>query len=178
MNEDDREETGAESPAVELVALSDDEFKDELARVIPHLRAFGRSLSGNRDLADDLVQETLLSMHRKLASCDPGRPFLPWLAAIARYRWVDQLRKEYRAAEVSIDDSVPDASAEASLQATLSLERLLAHLPAPQAMVIELVKIEGLSVVDAAQRSGQSVSLVKINIHRGIRKLAALIEKE
>ena len=45
---------------VEHVALSDPEFKKELAQVIPHLRAFGRSLSGNRDLADDLVQETLM----------------------------------------------------------------------------------------------------------------------
>ena len=44
----------------EHVALSDPEFKDQLAQVIPHLRAFGRSLSGSRDLADDLVQETLL----------------------------------------------------------------------------------------------------------------------
>ena len=42
------------------VPLSDPEFKDQLAQVIPHLRAFGRSLSGSRDLADDLVQETLL----------------------------------------------------------------------------------------------------------------------
>ena len=41
-------------------SLSDEEFKVELAQVIPHLRAFGRSLSGNRDLTDDLVQETLL----------------------------------------------------------------------------------------------------------------------
>jgi RNA polymerase sigma-70 factor (ECF subfamily) len=44
----------------EHVALSDPEFKDQLGAVIPHLRAFGRSLSGSRDLADDLVQETLL----------------------------------------------------------------------------------------------------------------------
>src|SRR3546814_9004558 len=44
----------------EHVALSDPEFKDQLALVIPHLRAFGRSLSGNRDVADDLVQETLM----------------------------------------------------------------------------------------------------------------------
>ena len=44
----------------EPVPLSDADFKDQLGAVIPHLRAFGRSLSGSRDLADDLVQETLL----------------------------------------------------------------------------------------------------------------------
>ncbi|MCO6780942.1 hypothetical protein LVR64_29205, partial [Pseudomonas aeruginosa] len=50
----------AAQPVVEHVSLSDPEFKTQLAQVIPHLRAFGRSLSGSRDLADDLVQETLL----------------------------------------------------------------------------------------------------------------------
>ena len=47
MDDEDRDDAAAEAPAVELVALSDDEFKAELARVIPHLRAFGRSLSGS-----------------------------------------------------------------------------------------------------------------------------------
>ena len=41
---------------------------------------------------DDLVQEVLLAIHKKRASYDAARPFLPWLAAIARYRWVDHLR--------------------------------------------------------------------------------------
>ena len=59
-NDDAAGDTGADAPAAELISLSDDDFKTELARVIPQLRAFGRSLSGNRDLADDLVQETLM----------------------------------------------------------------------------------------------------------------------
>ena len=54
------EEALLDAPAFEPVPLSDPEFKDQLGAVIPHLRAFGRSLSGSRDLADDLVQETLL----------------------------------------------------------------------------------------------------------------------
>src|SRR3546814_6113702 len=49
----------AEDPR-DRTSLSDAEFKKQLGEVIPHLRAFGRSLSGNRDVADDLVQETLL----------------------------------------------------------------------------------------------------------------------
>jgi RNA polymerase sigma-70 factor (ECF subfamily) len=53
------EEAGA-AATTEWVPLSDPEFKDQLAAVIPHLRAFGRSLSGSRDLAYDLFQETLL----------------------------------------------------------------------------------------------------------------------
>ena len=59
MAEGNEDSVDAELP-METVPLSDPEFKDQLAAVIPHLRAFGRSLSGSRDLADDLVQETLL----------------------------------------------------------------------------------------------------------------------
>jgi len=59
MTESDISEDAA-GEVREHVALPDPEFKKQLAQVIPHLRAFGRSLSGSRDLADDLVQETLL----------------------------------------------------------------------------------------------------------------------
>jgi len=57
---EDRDENRPAEPSADWAPLSDPEFKDQLAQVIPHLRAFGRSLSGSRDLADDLVQETLL----------------------------------------------------------------------------------------------------------------------
>ena len=60
-------------------------------------RFFAQKISP--DAVDDLVQDTLISLHRKRASYDPARPFLPWLAAIARYRWVDRLRQTYRHAD-------------------------------------------------------------------------------
>lgn len=127
---------------------------------------------------DDLVQETLMSVHRKLASYEPSRPFLPWLAAIARYRWVDALRKSYRQQETSIEgyDFAGEMDHEV-IAARISLERLFAHLPEGQSRVIELVKIEGLTIADAAERCGQSEALVKVNIHRGLKKLQALVEK-
>jgi RNA polymerase sigma factor (sigma-70 family) len=127
---------------------------------------------------DDLVQETLMSIHRKRASYDPARPFLPWLAAIARYRWVDQLRRTYRADETELTDIFGVAPEDEAVMARISIDRLLAHLPAKQAQVIHLVKIDGLSIAEAAQQSGQSEPLVKVNIHRGLKKLAALIESE
>ena len=55
----DQDEDETVPEVVEHVSLSDAEFKTQLAQVIPHLRAFGRSLSGNRDLADDLVQDNV-----------------------------------------------------------------------------------------------------------------------
>ncbi len=127
---------------------------------------------------DDLVQDVLLALHNKRDSWDPARAFLPWLAAIARYRWVDHLRKVYRTEADQLEDwDAAEESSEEAVLARLSLERLFVNLPAGQAEVIELVKIEGLSITEASEKTGQSESLVKVNIHRGLKKLATLIEK-
>ena len=127
---------------------------------------------------DDLVQETLISVHNKRASYDPTRPLLPWLAAIARYRWIDQLRKTGRAAEVELEDTLGVDSEEDVVTARLSLDRMLGQIKPEQANVIRLVKIDGLSIAEAATRSGQSEPLVKVNIHRGLKRMAAMVESE
>ncbi len=127
---------------------------------------------------DDLVQETLIALHTKRASWDSGRPFLPWLAAIARYRWVDHLRRVYRADEHELHEELIGTDDESAIAARISLDRLLGLLPDPQARAIALVKIEGLSIAEASQATGQSESLIKVNIHRGLKKLAHMIEKD
>ncbi|WP_017671243.1 sigma-70 family RNA polymerase sigma factor [Blastomonas sp. AAP53] len=125
---------------------------------------------------DDLVQETLISVHRKRATFDGARAFLPWLAAIARYRWIDHLRRVYRAAETGLDEALQAAPQDDSMISCLSIDALLLQIPERQAEVIRLVKIAGYSIAEAAERTGQSESLVKVNIHRGIRRMSALIE--
>jgi RNA polymerase sigma factor (sigma-70 family) len=136
---------------------------------------FARRIAPNH--LDDLVQETLMALHHKLASYDPARAFLPWLAAIARYRWVDHLRRVYRADETELDEHLAGENEEPAIAARISLERLFAHLPNAQAQAIDLVKIEGLSIAEASRACGQSESLIKVNIHRGLKKLTAMIEK-
>lgn len=127
---------------------------------------------------DDLVQETLLAVHRKLSSYEPARPFLPWLAVIARYRWIDALRKSYRNEETTIQGyEFSEAPEQEVVMAKISLETLFALLPQGQSQAIELVKIKGLSIREAAEKSGQSEALVKVNIHRGLKKLQTLVEK-
>lgn len=127
---------------------------------------------------DDLVQEVLLAVHAKRATWDATRAFLPWLAAIARYRWVDHLRRVYRSSESEMGDhDAAEDSEEDAVLARMSLDRLFVQLPPAQCAAIELVKIEGLSVTEAALRTGQSESLIKVNIHRGLRKLSALVEE-
>ncbi|MBV7266014.1 sigma-70 family RNA polymerase sigma factor [Erythrobacter ani] len=127
---------------------------------------------------DDLVQEVLIAFYTKRGTWDPARPFLPWLAAIARYRWVDHLRKVYKhdSQELMDDDAAQDSEEEVVL-ARVSLDRLFGQLPEKQAEVIEMVKIGGLSIREAAEKTGQSESLVKVNIHRGLKKMATLVEK-
>ncbi|MFK7831310.1 MAG: sigma-70 family RNA polymerase sigma factor [Congregibacter sp.] len=127
---------------------------------------------------DDLVQEVLIGVHNKRASYDPARPFLPWLAAIARYRWVDHLRRVYRNEEEALTDyDAPQVGEEEAIMARLSLDQMFVQIPRHQSQVIEWVKIEGLSVREAAKRGGQTEAAVKVNIHRGLKKLAALVEK-
>ena len=139
-------------------------------------RYFARKI--NEAAVDDLVQETLMSLHRKRASFDPARAFLPWLAAIGRYRWVDSLRKVYKHEHGELFEEMVADPQEESVTAKVSLERLLDLIPERQSEVIALVKIEGLSIREAAAATGQSESLVKVNIHRGLKKMSACIESE
>lgn len=126
---------------------------------------------------DDLVQDTLMALHNKRGTWDPSRAFLPWLAAIARYRWVDHLRRLYRASETGLQADFAGQDDEPAIAARISIDRLLSLLPEAQAHAISLVKIEGLSIAEASAATGQSESLVKVNIHRGLKKLSQMIEK-
>lgn len=139
------------------------------------LRYYARRIAPQ--MVEDLVQDTLMSIHSKRASYDPSRPFYPWLAAIARYRWVDALRKQVRTEELMPGDALVEHEEDAVL-ARLSLDGLLAHLSPAQANAIMLTRIEGRSVEEAGRICGQSESLVKVNVHRGLKKLAAMVESE
>jgi len=139
------------------------------------LRYYSRRIAPQ--MVDDLVQETLLSLHAKRASYDSSRPFYPWLAAIARYRWVDALRKLTQTEELHEGDAIVEHEEDAVLS-RLSLDSLLARLPSAQANAITLTRVEGCSIEEAARICGQSESLVKVNVHRGLKKLAALVESE
>lgn len=169
-----------ETSLARLMAMAQKGDRQAYAALLKECQRWLRSYFGRRIAPghlDDLVQDTLLALHRKLATWDSSRPFLPWLAAIARYRWVDHLRRIYRADECELGNDLAEHDEEPAIAARISLERLLSQLPDAQARAIELVKIEGLSVAEAADASGQSESLIKVNIHRGLKKLTRIIEK-
>ncbi len=128
---------------------------------------------------EDLAQDVLLALHAARASYEPGRPFLPWLLAITKYRSTDGLRRLGRRGrnEVTTDTvpetfSPPDAnlSGEGYGDAD-ALELALVGLPAGQRTAVELTKLRELSLAEAAAASGMSQGAIKVAVHRGIAAL-------
>jgi RNA polymerase sigma factor (sigma-70 family) len=124
--------------------------------------------------AEDAMQEALLAIHAKRHTYAPSRPFGAWVMAIARYKWIDRIRDASRFAALSLDDEIPTEDHEEATISAAALDNLLRRLKPAQANVIRLVKLRGLSIARASGATGQSVALVKINIHRGLKKLTAL----
>lgn len=123
---------------------------------------------------EDLVQDTLLSIHRSQASYNIDRPFLPWLATIARCRWMDQLRKDYQVNEVELNEDQFYYETGLHMEAKLSLQELMNQISRKQAVAIRLTKLAGYSIKEAAFITGQSESSIKINVHRGMKKMSLL----
>lgn len=125
---------------------------------------------------EDLVQETLIAVHTRRATYDVSQPFTAWAYAIARYKLIDHVRRERRTVTLNIDDctdlfGVDDLSA---TDAQRDINDALDALPAAQRDAIALTRLAGLSVEEAAAQTGQSVSGIKVSVHRGLKKLSAL----
>jgi RNA polymerase sigma factor (sigma-70 family) len=124
--------------------------------------------------AEDARQDALLAIHANRHAYAPSKPFGPWVAAIARYKWIDHVRDASRFAALALHDEIPiEDRGEAAISA-IAVDGLLSRLKPAQARVIRLVKLEGVSIQGASGATGQSAALVKVNIHRGLKKMAAL----
>ncbi len=143
-----------------------------------YLRAFFRKkLQRVPDDIEDLVQETLIAVHNQRHTYDANQPFTAWAYAIARYKLVDRYRQfarhdaqndtldEFHELTIGEDDNAHEAKRDVA--------KLLESLPEKQRTPIQLVKLEGLSVAEAAEKTGQSESAIKVNVHRGLKALAA-----
>ncbi len=150
-------------------------YRRLLAELRPWLlRYFSRRLPPAS--VEDAVQDTLIAVHNKRASYEPDRPFGPWLAGIARYKWIDRLRLASRHAADELPDTLSTPDHGAAVTSAAALHGLMKSLKPAQQEVIRLVKLDGLSIEEAAARTGQSAALVKVNIHRGLGRLARLVE--
>jgi RNA polymerase sigma-70 factor (ECF subfamily) len=131
--------------------------------------------------AEDLMQEALLAIHTRRHTYDPSELLTPWVHAIARYKLIDHLRRTRASVtDVPIDDA-PDMAAQddhAGTESAHDLDRLMGQLPDKMRRAIQCVKLDGLSVAEAASRCGMSESDVKVSVHRGLKALAASIARE
>lgn len=155
---------------------------DRLLRaIVPFLRVLVRRRLRQAEAAEDAVQEVLLTLHRVRHTYDPARPFTPWLAAIAARRSIDGLRRQGRiqrheAADDEAAVTFADPASNKELReddAAAELALLLAELPAGQRQALELLKVQELSLREAAAVSGQSEGALKVAVHRGIKALKA-----
>jgi DNA-directed RNA polymerase specialized sigma24 family protein len=126
-------------------------------------------------MIEDAVQDILLAIHAKRHTYDPKRSLAPWLAAIARYKWIDRLRSPKSEAGKPLGENlgIPDQGGSA-LAGTARQQ--LAELQPPQAEVVRPAKVESHSVEEAFRGTGRLPALVKVNFHRGIRRLADIIK--
>jgi RNA polymerase sigma-70 factor, ECF subfamily len=156
-----------------------------LERLSRHLRAhYKRKLASfgkGATEAEDLVQEALLAIHIQRHTYDPAEPLTPWVHAIARYKLIDFLRRSRTSrADVPIDeaDDIIAHDDHVATENSYDIRRLIGRLPKNMQCAIEAVKLEGLSVAEAAQKHRLSEPTVKVSIHRGLKALADLIANE
>lgn len=152
---------------------------DRLLRdCLPLLRAIARRRIADHAEAEDAVQDTLLTVHRMLATYDPARPVRPWIAAIAERRCIDRLRRRGRGAgrESPIDDHAETLAAPPGVTgedrvANRQLRDAVAELPESQRTALRLAKLEDLPLSEASARSGLSVGALKVATHRALKTL-------
>jgi RNA polymerase sigma-70 factor (ECF subfamily) len=157
-------------------------YRASLERLAARLRGYlKRRLSDLPHEVEDLVQETLLALHLQRGTWDPAVPVTAWAVAITRHKLADLWRRRGRRERLhdfidDVDEALLVAPAEEA-GVRRDLERLLGEIPAAHREAIVLTKLEGLSVAEAAARTGTSESAVKVHVHRGLKKLAVLARK-
>jgi RNA polymerase sigma-70 factor (ECF subfamily) len=146
-----------------------------LRLLAPILRSyFRRRIRGNEEDVEDLVQESLIAIHTRRSTYDPSRPLSPWVFAIAKYKFVDFLRRRKRAgASVELTEECAWENPGDDASARLDIESVLATLPDKQARAIRSMQINGETAGETAARFGWSESDAKVSAHRGLKSLRA-----
>jgi RNA polymerase sigma-70 factor (ECF subfamily) len=149
-----------------------------LRELSAYLRAFlRRRLVKLPDDVEDIVQESLLAVHNQRHTYDAGQPLTAWVHAIAKYKLVDHLRRR-RNRDLLTDsldeqDELFHSADNEAAEARRDIAKLLDQLPDRHRLPIVHVKLQGLSVVEAARVTGMSESAIKVGVHRGLKALAA-----
>lgn len=162
-------------------AGDDAAYRQALAAIARRLRAWlRRRLQDSPDEIEDLLQETLLALHLQRGTWDDDVTVTAWVLAIARHKLIDHWRRQGRRRDDlrsldTLDEHEHPAADGPEPGAHRDLAQLLRTLPAAQRDALLLTKVEGLSVAEAAERTGASVAAIKVQVHRGLKKLADLV---
>jgi RNA polymerase sigma-70 factor (ECF subfamily) len=158
-----------------------------LREITPFVRAMLRRHCSHPQDIEEMVQDTLLTLHRVRQTYDPSRPFSPWLGAIAARRGIDGLRRRSRVTrhEISVEmESIetfadPRANSDTEgVRAAGEIEELLRRLPPGQRAALEAMKLKEMTLAEASRASGQSVAALKVNTHRALKALRALFREQ
>lgn len=163
-------------------------FRELYAAVAPRLYGYLVKMTRHRPLADDLLQQTFLKVHRARAAYVRGADPLPWIYSIAHRTFIDEVRKTKRAiVKVGDGDELPEIGADITGQTEGSRDEVadpelvqaamaaLAELPAQQREAVVLTKLDGKSVAEAAEIAGTTVGAMKVRAHRGYEALRKLL---
>jgi RNA polymerase sigma-70 factor (ECF subfamily) len=166
-------------------------FRELYALVAPKLLGYLVKMTRERALADDLLQQTFLKVHRARAAYVRGADPLPWIYSIAHRTFIDETRKSRRAVvRVGEVEELPEVPAGITGEAadqrdevradpelvTAALDAL-AELPVQQREAVVLTKLDGKSVAEAAEIAGTTVGAMKVRAHRGYEALRRLLGK-
>lgn len=160
-------------------------FRELYAVVAPRLFGYLLRMARERALADDLLQQTFLKVHRARAGYVRGADPLPWIYSIAHRTFIDETRKHRRAVvRVAEAEELPEVAAGLTGESDERRDELrgdpalvtaaldaLAGLPAPQREAVVLTKLDGKSVAEAAEIAGTTVGAMKVRAHRGYEAL-------
>jgi len=154
----------------------------ELYRKVSHnLMGYLLRLTRDRGRAEDLLQVTFSKVHRARESYLRGAPVLPWLFAIARRTFLDERRAaRSRAEDLSTDGTLPEPKPEpeaVSNDVADAIERAVDALPEAYREAIQLTKMSGLSIAEAATVLGTTETAVKLRVHRGYNLLRKDLER-
>jgi RNA polymerase sigma factor (sigma-70 family) len=150
----------------------------QLLTWVPRLRRYARALAGNRDDADDLVQDTLERAWAKSGLWRGVADMRAWLFGIMHNLHVDGVRRP-RLQTVIMDDDAPDvpmAPTQGERLAVLDLQAALEQLPAEQKEIVLLVALEDMAYADVAKALGIPIGTVMSRLSRGRERLRALME--
>ena len=144
---------------------------------IPNLRRYARALVGDREGADDLVQDTLERAVRKFHLWRPG-DLRAWLFSIMHNVFVNQLKARKIAYEVEIDDTIAAPMSSVTSTDLMDLDRALAAISPDQREVVLLIALEDMTYAEVGRALGIPIGTVMSRLSRGREKLRRLMEGE